>query len=56
VYNKPNGCSASGALVPGPDHQQQQQQQIGNENAILFRHTTLSEKETGVRASVLETK
>jgi hypothetical protein len=25
VYNKPNGCSATGALAPGPDHQQQQQ-------------------------------
>jgi hypothetical protein len=24
VYNKPNGCSATGALAPGPDHQQQQ--------------------------------
>jgi hypothetical protein len=23
VYNKPNGCSATGALAPGPDHQQQ---------------------------------
>jgi hypothetical protein len=23
VFNKPNGCSASGALAPGPDHQQQ---------------------------------
>jgi hypothetical protein len=22
VYNKSNGCSASGALAPGPDHQQ----------------------------------
>jgi hypothetical protein len=21
VYNKPNGCSATGALAPGPDHQ-----------------------------------
>jgi hypothetical protein len=21
VYNKPNGCSATGALVPGPDQQ-----------------------------------
>jgi hypothetical protein len=21
VYNKPNGCSANGALAPGPDHQ-----------------------------------
>jgi hypothetical protein len=27
VYNKPNGCSATGALALGPDHQQQQQQQ-----------------------------
>jgi hypothetical protein len=25
VYNKPNGCCATGALAPGPDHQQQQQ-------------------------------
>jgi hypothetical protein len=24
VYNKPNGCSATGALALGPDHQQQQ--------------------------------
>jgi hypothetical protein len=23
VYNKPNGCSATEALAPGPDHQQQ---------------------------------
>jgi hypothetical protein len=23
VYNKPNGCSATGALAPGPDHHQQ---------------------------------
>jgi hypothetical protein len=27
VYNKPNGCSETGALAPGPDHHQQQQQQ-----------------------------
>jgi hypothetical protein len=27
VYNKPNGCSATGGLAPGPDHKQQQQQQ-----------------------------
>jgi hypothetical protein len=26
VYNKPNGCSATGALAPGPDQQQQQEQ------------------------------
>jgi hypothetical protein len=25
VYNKPNGCSVTGALALGPDHQQQQQ-------------------------------
>jgi hypothetical protein len=24
VYNKPNGCSATGALAPGPDHHKQQ--------------------------------
>jgi hypothetical protein len=29
VCNKPNGCSATGALAPSPDQQQQQQQQIG---------------------------
>jgi hypothetical protein len=29
VYNTPNGCSATGALALGPDHQQQQQQQQG---------------------------
>jgi hypothetical protein len=23
VYNKPNGCSATGALTPGPDHHHQ---------------------------------
>jgi hypothetical protein len=22
MYNKPNGCSATGALAPGPDHHQ----------------------------------
>jgi hypothetical protein len=27
VYNKPNGCSATGALAPGPDHHHNQQQQ-----------------------------
>jgi hypothetical protein len=27
AYNKHNGCSATGALAPGLDHQQQQQQQ-----------------------------
>jgi hypothetical protein len=27
VYNKPNGCSATGALALGPDYQQKQQQQ-----------------------------
>jgi hypothetical protein len=26
VHNKPNGCSATGALAPGLDHQQKQQQ------------------------------
>jgi hypothetical protein len=30
VYNKPNGCSATGTLTPGPDHQQQQQIQKRN--------------------------
>jgi hypothetical protein len=25
MYNKPNGCSATGALAPGSDHHQQQQ-------------------------------
>jgi hypothetical protein len=25
VYNKTNGCSVTGALAPGPDHQQQHQ-------------------------------
>jgi hypothetical protein len=29
VYNKPNGCSATGALASGPDRQQQQQQSAG---------------------------
>jgi hypothetical protein len=27
MNNKPNGCSAKGALAPGPDYQQQRQQQ-----------------------------
>jgi hypothetical protein len=27
LYNKPNGCSATGALAPGHDHQQQQKHQ-----------------------------
>jgi hypothetical protein len=26
VYNKPNDCSASGSLAPGPEHHHQQQQ------------------------------
>jgi hypothetical protein len=27
VYNKPNGCSATGALAPGPDHHHHHQAQ-----------------------------
>jgi hypothetical protein len=30
VYNNPNGCSATGALAPGPDHQKQQQHSLQN--------------------------
>jgi hypothetical protein len=32
VYNKPNGCSATGALAPDPDHHQQQKQKYINCN------------------------
>jgi hypothetical protein len=27
-YNKPNGCSATRALAPGPDHHHQEQQEL----------------------------
>jgi hypothetical protein len=31
VYNKPNGCSATGALAAGPEHHYQQQQMNSNQ-------------------------
>jgi hypothetical protein len=34
VHNKPNGCSATGALAPGPDHQQQHEYK-SNVNLII---------------------
>jgi hypothetical protein len=36
VYNKPNGCSATGALALGPDQQQQQQQQQKEMNTQFY--------------------
>jgi hypothetical protein len=37
VYNKPNGCSATGALASGPDQQQQQQGlDVGCSDSHLF--------------------
>jgi hypothetical protein len=38
VYNKPNGCSATGALAPGADHQQQQEEEEEEERGL--KHTT----------------
>jgi hypothetical protein len=40
VYNKPNGCSASGALAPGPDHQQQLKK-VSLEDLQQLWHQTL---------------
>jgi hypothetical protein len=37
VYNKPNGCSASGALGPGPDHKQQHYMNMPIKHGFEFR-------------------
>jgi hypothetical protein len=39
VYNKPNGCSATGALAPVPDHQQQQHYEEALDNIEICAST-----------------
>jgi hypothetical protein len=41
VYNKPNGCSATGALAPGPDHQQHQQKHELPTRDLCCKHIIL---------------
>jgi hypothetical protein len=41
VYNKPNDCSATGVLAPGPDHHHHQQQQ---QQAEGYSRSTVEEK------------
>jgi hypothetical protein len=43
VYNKSNGCSATGVLALGPDHQQQQQNL--STNVMTKQHKNSDEEE-----------
>jgi hypothetical protein len=43
VYNKPNGCNATGTLTPGPGHQQQQQQRKQQKVLVLLASLTIKD-------------
>jgi hypothetical protein len=65
VYNKPNGCSATGALAPGSDHQQQQQQHyfgsftlcsdtaLSKSHYVVFTSSQQQERDTRIKTSLI---